>query len=102
MTSTVWITVIVGAVLTFAMRAVFPLFADRADDLSPRVRTILSMIPPAALAALAVPPFLRVDGQITLISVEVLAGLVASAVAWRTKNMLATLIAGFAVLLAFG
>jgi branched-subunit amino acid transport protein len=55
------------------------------------------MIPPAALAALVLPAFVRPGGHFDLTQPRVVAGLIATAVAFWTKNVLATLVIGMAV-----
>ena len=47
-----------------------------------------------------VPAFLRPDGQLSLWTPELAAGLVAAAVAWKTRNSILTLVVGMAVLIA--
>jgi branched-subunit amino acid transport protein len=57
------------------------------------------MIPPAALAALVLPAFVRPGGQFDLTQPRLVAGLVATVVAFWTKNVLVTLAVGMAVLI---
>ena len=61
---------------------------------------MLRQIPPAALAALVVPAFLRPEGELDLWSPELAAGLVATVVCWRTKSITATLVVGMVVVFA--
>lgn len=102
MTAAAWLTVAVGGLLTYGIRAVFPLLADRTVELPARVRTALSMIPAAALAALVAPPFLAPAGRVEAVSPELAAGIAAALVQWRFRNVPATLAAGFGVLLLLG
>ncbi len=98
MTPDVLVVVLVGGLLTYGIRFSFLAFADRTTDLPPTVRTALRMIPPSALAALTVPAIARTDGELALLSPKVLAGLVAAAVAWKTRNPIATLVVGMGLL----
>lgn len=92
-----WLAITLSGLVTYAVRSAFLLFAGRMTDLPPTVREVLRMIPAAALAALAIPPLFRPDGSdtpLTVLSPEMLAGVIAGLVAWRTKNLLATIAAG--------
>ena len=57
--SRLWVAVILGGIGTFSMRASFLMAAHRMADVPPLVQRILRQIPPAALASLVVPAFLR-------------------------------------------
>ncbi|HSJ45666.1 MAG TPA: AzlD domain-containing protein [Euzebyales bacterium] len=96
--ATAWMVIIGGGIVTYLVRAVLLTVAHRARDLPPRVRDGLRMIPPAALAALVAPAVLRPDGGLLLWHPRPLAGLVAAAVAWRTRSVVATLLVGGAAL----
>lgn len=96
--SRLWIAVIVGGIGTFSMRASFLMAAHRMADVPPLVQRILRQIPPAALASLVLPAFLRPDGHLDLWTPELGAGLVAALVAWRTRNSILTLVVGMVVL----
>lgn len=101
--TTFWVAILLSGIVTFAVRSVLFVLAGRMTDLPPSVREVLRMIPPAALAALAIPPLLRPDGAtaaLQLVSPELLAGIVAGLVAWRTRNLLATIAVGLVVVLA--
>lgn len=102
-TTTFWVAILLSGIVTFAVRSVLFVLAGRMTELPPAVREVLRMIPPAALAALAIPALLRPDGPtaaIELLGPELLAGVVAGLVAWRTRNLLATIAAGLVVVLA--
>lgn len=98
--ATAWVVIVGGGVVTYAVRAALLAVAHRARDLPPRVRDGLRMIPPAALAALVAPAVLRPDGPLLLWHPRPLAGLLAAAVAWRTRSVVATLLVGGGVLVA--
>ena len=57
--SRLWFAVIVAGIGTFSMRASFLMAAHRMADVPPFVQRILRQIPPAALASIVVPAFLR-------------------------------------------
>lgn len=98
--SRLWVAVILGGIGTFSMRASFLMAAHRMADVPPFVQRILRQIPPAALASIVVPAFLRPDGHLSLWTPELAAGLVAALVAWRTRNSILTLVVGMVVLIA--
>lgn len=98
---TAWLVIVAGGIVTYVVRAGLLTVAHRARDLPPRVRDGLRMIPPAALAALVVPAVLRPDGPLLLWHPRPLAGLLAAAVAWRTRSVVATLLVGGAALAGF-
>ena len=58
-------------------------------------------MPPAVLGALIVPALLAPAGalDLSLANARLLAGLLAVAVAWRTRNALLTMVAGMGALL---
>ncbi len=99
MTPKALVVMLLGGLLTYGIRFSFLAFADRATDLPATVRTALRMIPPAALAALTVPAIARTDGSLALASPKVAAGLVAAAVAWKTRNPILTLVVGMGLLI---
>ncbi len=97
--STAWTAILLAAVGTFAMRASFLAAADRLTTLPPRVERLLRQIPPAALAALVVPAFVRPGDAVDLLQPQLPAGLLAGLVAWRTRNVALTLVVGLGSLL---
>ena len=68
--------------------AVIPDFAMR----------VLKLIPPAAFAALIAPSLTHAPGEFDPTSDRLIAGVVAGLIAWRTKNVLATIAAGMGAL----
>ena len=89
-----WTTILLAGVGTFAMRASFIAAADRLTYIPPWAHRLLRQIPPAALASLVLPAFLRPEGELDLTHPRFIAGIVAGLVAWRTRNVLATLTVG--------
>lgn len=88
-----WAIVLVGAG-TFAVRASFLVLAEKVAAVPPAAQDALRMVPAAALAALVAPALLRPDGQWDPVGPRALAGLVALAVAWRTRSPSATIVVG--------
>jgi branched-subunit amino acid transport protein len=84
---------------TLLIRASFLAFAHRMTAVPDQVRTMLRMIPAAALAALTAPALLRPDGQWELLGATALAGLAAAVVAFRFRSVVASLVVGFASLM---
>ncbi len=95
----VWLAVVLSGIGTYAMRASFLVFAHRLADVPPGVQRLLRQIPPAALAAIVVPALLRPDGTFDLWQPRFLAGVVAAAVAWRTRNIALTLVVGIGIVM---
>ncbi len=99
-TAELWTTIVLAGLGTFAIRFSFLGVAHRIADPPIGVQRVLRMIPPAALAALVVPAVLRPEGSLDLTQPRVVAAAVATLVAWRTRNVLVTLVVGMGVLLA--
>jgi len=98
--SAAWVAVLLAGAGTFAMRASFLLAARRLADVPPGVQRVLRQIPPAALASLVLPAFVRPGGQLDLWQPELAAGALAAAVGWRTRNTALTLVVGMAAVVA--
>lgn len=100
--SVVWGIIAAILVGTLAARLSFVVVFGRLERIPPRVERFLEFVPPAALAALVVPSLAVLDGSLALSpgNERLFAGAVAAAVAWRTDNLLATVVAGMAVLWA--
>ena len=65
-----------------------------------RLKQALRFVPPAVLSAIIFPELLQPGGRldVSLGNERLLAGLLAMVVAWRTKNVLWTIIVGMAAL----
>ena len=96
----IWLVMLIGGMLTFAMRLSF-IYLLAAVDVPDGVRRALRFVPPAVLSALILPDLLMPAGSLylSLDNHRWLAGLVAVLVAWRTRSMLLTILAGTAALL---
>lgn len=98
-TRLVWGIIIAIAVGTTLARVSFIVLLGRLGGVPPRLKRLLALVPPAALAALVFPSLLVADGglALTLDNTRLFAGAVAGVVAWRTGNLLATVAVGMAV-----
>ncbi|HRQ37606.1 MAG TPA: AzlD domain-containing protein [Chloroflexota bacterium] len=94
-----WLTIIGMGVITYAIRLTPILLLER-FTLSPALRQALKFVPVAVLSAIILPELLMPgDGvDVSLGNGRLLAGLLAILVAWRTKNVLWTIVAGMMAL----
>nr|MBA3826812.1 AzlD domain-containing protein [Ktedonobacterales bacterium] len=93
--TTLWIAIIVVGVLTFTMRFSFIALADRLR-LPTLMGRALRFIPIAALSAIILPELVLRDGAVAspLGNARMLAGALAIAVAFATRNILLTIASG--------
>lgn len=96
-----WLVMAGMGVITLALRTSFLLLQDRVE--LPRwLERALRFVPAAVLAAIVAPALVRGEAPalpgLPALDARLLAGLLAAAVAWRTKNMLATIGVGMAAL----
>lgn len=96
----IWLTMLLGGLLTFAMRLSFILTIGRVEP-PPLVRRALRYVPPAVLTAIIFPELFMPGGalDISLGNARLIAGILAALVAWRTRNVVLTILAGMAALL---
>ena len=96
----IWIVMVLGGLATFGIRYSFIYLFGR-FEIPARVKEALRFVPPAVLAAIVFPEVLiRSDQLLISISNErLLAGIAAALVAWFTKNIILTLLAGMSALL---
>ena len=85
-----WTIIVAVGLLTLAIRSAFTV-SDLAAS-SSRFDNLRRFVPVAALTALCVPSLVPHEGEVA--GARAMAGLIAAAVAWRTKNMLAPVIVG--------
>lgn len=99
----IWAAIVLIGVATYCLRLSFIYLFGRIDTVPPRLDRLLKFIPPAVLGALVAPAILVVRPTVsaTLLDERVIAGLVAGAVAWRTENVFATIVAGMGTLWLF-
>ena len=98
----IWLVMIIGGLLTFATRLSFILLLDRIK-VPDWFRRGLRFVPVAVLSAIILPELTSPDGTLLLSwrNPQLLAGAIAILVAWRTKNVILTIVAGMGALLAF-
>lgn len=96
----VWALVAVVGTGTLAFRLSFLLLFERLDTIPPRVERVLSFVPPAVFAAIALPAVLPLEAVLSLSPDpgRFLAAVAAAVVAHRTENLVATIAVGMAVL----
>jgi branched-subunit amino acid transport protein len=95
-----WITIIIVGLLTFGIRLSFIVFLSKVH-VSSTLQQALRFVPVAVLSALIAPAIFLPAGSLNLSlgNIRLIAGLLAIVVAWRTKNVLLTIVAGMACLL---
>lgn len=95
-----WLTILIVGILTFGIRLSFIVILDRwqPPDI---IQRSLRFVPVAVLTAIIVPELVMPGGRvdISIGNLRLLAGFVAILVAWKTKNIVWTIIAGMGVLL---
>nr|HET6905257.1 AzlD domain-containing protein [Ktedonobacteraceae bacterium] len=95
-----WLSIIIIGLLTLGIRLSFMLFMGKMR-IVPMVQQALRFVPVAVLSAL-IAPALFLPGDVLNLSlgnIRLIAGIVAILVAWRTKNVLLTILIGMACLL---
>ncbi len=92
------LTILVMGLITYSIRLSLILLLDRLD-IPPLVQRGLKYVPPAVLSAIIFPELFRPQGALDVSwgNARLLAGVVATLVAWRTRNVLWTIAAGMAV-----
>ena len=95
-----WVNIIIVGVLTLGIRLSFMVFMGK-TRISPMVQQALRFVPVAVLSALIAPALFLPGGSLNLsfANVRLIAGILAILVAWRTKNVLLTIVMGMACLL---
>ena len=95
----IWVVLAVAGAGTFAIRYSFIGFVRKSvDEIPEMARRALRLIPAAVLAAIAVPSLTHPMAAFDLWNERMLAGLIAALVAWRTRNVLATILVGMGAL----
>jgi len=96
-----WLTILLAGVATFATRLSFiQLYGHR--TFPEWLARSLRFVHPAVLTAIIIPELLVHNGGLDLSfgNFRLLAGTIAALVAWRTKNVMLTVLVGMAVLWA--
>lgn len=94
-----WLTMIAIGITTFVIRFSFIYLFGRME-IPELARRALRFVPPAVLSAIIFPELLIPGGvfDISLGNGRLLAGVLAALVAWRTKNVVLTILVGMAAL----
>jgi branched-subunit amino acid transport protein len=95
-----WLVIVIGGLLTYALRLSFIAFFDQ-KAIPAWLQRSLRYVPPAVLSAIIFPELLLPSGTVdlSLHNTRLLAGLLAAIVAWRTRNALLTILSGMVALL---
>ncbi len=98
----VWSLFIAIGLGTFTLRFLF-IYLFGKVDMPDWLRRALRFVPAAALAALVFPALTHPAGtlDLSLLNFRLLAGLGGALVAWRTRNVLFTILVGMALLWTF-
>ena len=96
-----WLALISIGLLTYGIRLSFILFFG-SRDLPPALGRALRFVPPAVLSAIIFPELALSAGKLFLSpsNPRLIAGILAAIVAWRTKNVMVTILVGMACLWA--
>jgi branched-subunit amino acid transport protein len=94
-----WLVIIGMGIITYLLRLTFIALLGRVQ-LPPLLGTALHYVPAAVLSAIIFPEILLASGRldVSLSNPRLLAGIVATGVAYRTRNALITIIVGMIVL----
>lgn len=97
--ATLWMTVLGVGLGTYALRVSFILLWQKLR-IPAVVHQALAYVPTAVLAALVLPALVRPEGTVELApdNLRLLAGALAAAVAWYSRNVLLTLAVGMGAL----
>ena len=95
----IWLVMLIGGVITFMIRFSF-IYLFGKFHIPETVRKALHYVPPAVLSAIVFPELLLPGGtwNLSLENYRLLAGLAAVLVAWFSRNILVTILAGMIVL----
>ena len=95
----IWLVLLLGGLITFGMRFSLIYLFGR-FDVPDALRKALHYVPPAVLSAIIFPELFIRDGtlNLSLDNYRLMAGLVAILVAWFTKSILITILAGMLAL----
>src|SRR5437667_4322909 len=95
-----WVTILIVGLLTLGIRLSFIVFMGKMR-VSPIAQQALRFVPVAVLSALIAPALFFPGNSLdlSLSNSRLIAGLLATLVAWRTKIVLLTIIAGMLCLL---
>jgi len=95
-----WVIMLLVGMLTLGIRLSFILIFDRWTPPS-LLQQALRFVPIAVLSAIILPELLINDGRVNISpsNLRLIAGVIAMLVAWKTKSIIWTILAGMGVLL---
>lgn len=94
-----WTTIAITGTGLYVLRLSFLQFRGAVDEFPSALERSLTYLPVAVLAALVFPAVFTLDGTVGgLVNPRVVAASVAVLVAWRTRNVVATIVLGMGVL----
>ena len=92
--SSIWYSIILVGIFTFLTRLSFIILSDKIN-LQPNVKRALRFVPIVVLSAIIIPElFQNNDAQLLSIFPQIFAGILAIFIAWRTRNIILTIITG--------
>ena len=94
-----WLTILASGLVTYLIRLSFIAVHGRVT-MPGWFNRALTFVPVAVLSAIIVPELVMQDGAVNLspLNARLVAGIVAVFVAWRTKNVMVTIIVGMLLL----
>lgn len=94
-----WLIIIAMGIVTYGIR-LLPIALLGRIEIPPLVQRALRFVPPAVLSAIVAPELLMPGGQFDVSpgNARLIAGVIATLVAWRTKNVLLTIAVGMIAL----
>ena len=94
-----WVTIIAAGLLTYATR-LFPIISYGRFEMPSQVERALRFVPVAVLTAIFLPEMAYIQEELMLSfrNPRLLAGLLAIVIAWRTKNVMYTILVGMLTL----
>ena len=98
----IWLIILLGGLLTFSIRLSFIFLMERVA-MPDWFKRSLRFVPAGVLSAIILPEISAPNGALNISwrNPQLLSGIVAVVVAWRTKNVFLTIIFGIAALLLF-
>ena len=94
----IWLILAAAGLLTYLIRLSFIALLGKWS--APGwVNRALRFVPPAVLAAIILPELLIRENHFLPANPRLVAGVVAASIAWRTKNVILTIVVGMAVLI---
>ena len=91
----IWLTIIAAGLITYATR-LLPIISYGRFEMPNQVERALRFVPVAVLTAIFLPELVYIQEELMLSfrNPRLLAGLLAVVVAWRTKNVMYTILVG--------